>query len=100
MSSFFAHFEALVDPWVERKRRHQFSAILFITMAAVWSGCDDWNEMERYGETKEAWLRQYLELPAGIPGTFNRVFSLLGAGSKANGLLLAAVKVEAKTNCD
>jgi predicted transposase YbfD/YdcC len=79
MSSFFEHFASLPDPRVERTRLHKLSDILFITMAAVLSGCDDWNEIELYGESKEEWLRNYLELPSGIPShdTFNRVFSLL-----------------------
>jgi predicted transposase YbfD/YdcC len=79
MASFFEHFASLPDPRVERTRLHKLSDILFITMAAVLSGCDDWNEIELYGETKEEWLRNYLELPSGIPShdTFNRVFSLL-----------------------
>lgn len=48
-------------------------------MAAVLSGCDDWNEIELYGKSKQEWLRNYLELPGGISShdTFNRVFSLL-----------------------
>ncbi len=147
MSSFFEHFATLPDPRVERTRLHKLSDILFITMAAVLSGCDDWNEIELYGETKEEWLRKYLELPAGIPShdTFNRVFSLLdpealracflgwvqevahltrgdvvsidgkrlcssgedgkrslihlvSAWSEANGMMLAQVKVEEKSN--
>jgi hypothetical protein len=79
MSSFFEHFASLPDPRVERTRLHKLSDILFITMAAVLSGCDDWNEIELYAEMKEEWLRKYLELPGGIPShdTFNRVFSLL-----------------------
>lgn len=79
MSSFFEHFGSLADPRVERTRLHKLSDILFITMAAVLSGCDDWNEIELYAEMKEEWLRKYLELPGGIPShdTFNRVFSLL-----------------------
>lgn len=79
MVSFFEHFACLADPRVERTRLHKLSDILFITMAAVLSGCDEWNEIELYGETKEEWLRKYLELPNGIPShdTINRVFSLL-----------------------
>lgn len=79
MSSFFEHFDALPDPRVERTKLHKLSDILFITIAAVLSGCNDWNEIELYGQTKEEWLRKYLELPGGIPShdTFNRVFSLL-----------------------
>ena len=43
------------------------------------SGCDDWNEIELYGHSKEEWLRTFLELPEGIPShdTFNRVFAML-----------------------
>jgi hypothetical protein len=35
--------------------------------------------METFGKSKEAWLREFLQLPEGIPShdTFNRVFSLL-----------------------
>lgn len=79
MASFFEHFVNLPDPRLERSKLHKLSDILFITMAAVLSGCDDWNEIELYGQTKEEWLRGYLELPNGIPShdTFNRVFSLL-----------------------
>lgn len=79
MASFLEHFDALPDPRVERTKLHKLSDILFITIAAVLSGCDDWNEIELYGETKEEWLRKYLELANGIPShdTFNRVFSLL-----------------------
>lgn len=48
-------------------------------------GCDDWNEIELYGQSKEHWLRQYLELPSGIPShdTFNRVFFAVGSGGAA-----------------
>lgn len=79
MSSFFSHFETLPDPRIERTKLHKLSDILFTTIAAVLSGCDDWNEIELYAQTKEDWLRKYLELPGGIPShdTFNRVFSLL-----------------------
>jgi predicted transposase YbfD/YdcC len=53
--------------------------IIFITIAAVICGAETWNEIETYGETKEAWLRTYLRLPNGIPShdTFNRFFSAL-----------------------
>ncbi len=40
-------------------------------------GADNWNEMENYAHSKEAFLRSFLDLPNGIPShdTFNRVFS-------------------------
>jgi predicted transposase YbfD/YdcC len=36
-------------------------------------------EIEQYGQAKEAWLRQFLELPYGIPSvdTFERVFAVM-----------------------
>ncbi|MBD0287644.1 MAG: ISAs1 family transposase [Flavisolibacter sp.] len=79
MPSFFEHFGSLPDPRFDRTKLHKLSDILFITIAVVLSGCDDWNEIELYGETKEEWLRKYLELPNGIPShdTFNRVFAAL-----------------------
>lgn len=77
MPSFVEFFETLADPRVERTKRHKLSDILFITIAAVLSGCDDWNDIELYGQSKQCWLSQYLELPNGIPShdTFNRVFA-------------------------
>lgn len=52
MASFFEHFATLPNPRVERTRLYKLSDILFITMAAVLSGCDDWNEIELYGENQ------------------------------------------------
>ncbi|KAA6309566.1 hypothetical protein EZS27_038966, partial [termite gut metagenome] len=53
--------------------------IIFITIAAVICGAETWNDIENYGKAKESWLRQYLQLPNGIPShdTFNRFFSAL-----------------------
>lgn len=42
-------------------------------------GAKSWYEIEEFGEAKESWLRQFLELPNGIPShdTFGRVFAIL-----------------------
>jgi len=63
----------------EHKIRHKLGDILFITIAAVICGADDWYEIEDYGTDKEAWLRTILELPSGIPShdTFNRIFPII-----------------------
>jgi hypothetical protein len=63
MSSFFEHFEDLPDTRLEHSKLHKLSDILFNIIAAVLSGCDDWNEIEFHGQNKEEWLRKYLELP-------------------------------------
>ncbi len=69
------------DPRVERTRYHNLHDILFITIAAVLSGAESWNEIEFYGKIKKQWLKEVLELPNGIPShdTFNRLFSALDA---------------------
>jgi predicted transposase YbfD/YdcC len=55
--------------------------ILLVAVCAVLCGAESWSEVEEFGISKEAWLKQYLELPAGIPShdTFGRVFRLLDA---------------------
>jgi hypothetical protein len=44
-----------------------------IAILAVLSGVNGWNDIEEYGESKQAWLKGFLKLPNGIPShdTFN-----------------------------
>ena len=72
-------FEELEDPRMERTRLHNLQDILFITICGVICGADSWTEVEEFGEVREDWLRQFLDLPNGIPShdTFGRVFSKL-----------------------
>jgi hypothetical protein len=73
------HFLSLPDPRVERSKEHLLEDIIFITIAAVICGCENWNDIEAYSKSKREWLSKYLKLPNGIPShdTFNRVFSAL-----------------------
>jgi predicted transposase YbfD/YdcC len=72
-------FSDLPDPRRSQGRRHKLRDILAIALCAVLCGADDFTEIEEFGETKEEWLRQFLELPHGIPShdTFGRVFAAL-----------------------
>lgn len=72
-------FDSLTDPRIERTKLHSLKDILGITICAVLSGCDDWEEIEMYGRGKQEWLKQFLSLSNGIPShdTFNRVFASL-----------------------
>ena len=72
-------FETLTDPRVERTKLHSLRDIIGITICAVLSGCNDWEEIELYGQTKQSWLKGFLNLSHGIPShdTFNRVFAML-----------------------
>lgn len=73
------HFGVLVDPRIEQKTRHKLQDIVTIAVLAAICGADGWVEVQVFGETKCQWLKQFLELPHGIPShdTFGRVFALL-----------------------
>ena len=73
------YFSDLKDPRVERTKEHLLLDIIFITIAAVICGSSTWEDIANYGKAKETWLKQYLQLPNGIPShdTFNRLFSAI-----------------------
>lgn len=77
--SVWDYFSELPDPRRAQGRRHKLIDILAVALCAVVCGADDFTEIEEFGETREAWLRQFLELPHGIPShdTFGRVFAAL-----------------------
>jgi predicted transposase YbfD/YdcC len=77
--SLIEHLTIVRDPRVVNRSEHRLIDILVITILAVLCGCDDWVEIEEYGIHKEVWLKEFLELPSGIPShdTFGRVFALL-----------------------
>jgi predicted transposase YbfD/YdcC len=78
-TSIVEHFGELEDPRIERQKQHQLLDVIVIAICAVLCGADDWVAIETFGKAKEAWLRQFLALPHGIPShdTFGRVFALL-----------------------
>lgn len=73
------HFKGLADPRIERGKKHLLSEIIFIAIASIISGADDWNEIELFGKMHIEWFKKFIDLKNGIPShdTFNRVFSLL-----------------------
>src|SRR5271157_3010200 len=79
MDSPLKYFAELRDPRVERTREHLLEEILLITIAAILSGANGWNEIEDYADSKLEWFQSFLTLPGGIPShdTFHRVFSAL-----------------------
>jgi predicted transposase YbfD/YdcC len=72
-------FSDVIDPRQEWKIHHSLKDILTITICAVISGADSWEEIENYGKCKVAWLKTFLLLQNGIPSadTFGRVLSLI-----------------------
>lgn len=78
---FNEYFSHVNDPRQEHKINHLLSEILFVTVLAVISGADDFNEIAKYCKTKYHWLSTFLEFPGGIPShdTFNRVICMIDA---------------------
>jgi predicted transposase YbfD/YdcC len=77
------HFAALDDPRIDRTRLHDLLDIVVIALCAVLCGADGWEDIAKYGRSKQDWLRTFLRLPHGIPShdTFRRVFCLLDPGA-------------------
>ena len=69
-------FRKLKDPRVKRRRRHLLLDIIAIAICAVIAGSDDWQQIETFGKHRVVWLKQFLQLPNGVPShdTFERVF--------------------------
>ncbi|MDR3414292.1 MAG: ISAs1 family transposase [Formivibrio sp.] len=106
------YFSELRDPRIELDRKHLLEEILLISIAAVLSGAESWNEMADYGKSKREWLKTFLTLPFGIPShdTFNWVFTALDPEEMEKGFVdwvssisnLAAgevVAIDGKTLC-
>jgi predicted transposase YbfD/YdcC len=72
-----ACFADLVDPRIERTKRHELLTVITIALCGVICGAESWVEVEDWGDAKRDWLATWLELPNGIPShdTFGRVFS-------------------------
>ena len=63
-----AFFGSITDYRRSNKNKiHKLSDIIFLILAATISGITDWVGMEIWAETKQAWLRKYIDLAKGIP---------------------------------
>ena len=76
------HFGALKDPRSPYRIEHKLIDIVIITICATICGANDWEAIAEYGQTKQDWLKTWLELPNGIPSpdTFSRVFARINPG--------------------
>lgn len=76
------HFKSLPDPRRQTaNQRHKFIDILTIAICGIICGADGWVAVEKFGKSKEQWLRSFLELPSVLPShdTFTDVFRKLSS---------------------
>lgn len=78
-NNFIGHFSIIEDPRIDRHKKHQLIDILFLSVCAVLSGAEGWEDIEDFGLAKLDWLRRYLPFENGIPkhDTIARVLSRL-----------------------
>jgi len=77
--SIIKHFESLPDPRHTRNRRHELVDVIVIAVCGVTVGCDGPTSITRWAKEKEAWRREVLALPHGIPSRdcIRRILSAL-----------------------
>lgn len=79
IESIEKHFGSIPDKRVLTRSSHKLVDIIAIAIFGILCGANGWVGIETYGKAKEEWLKNFLELPNGIPShdTFGRVFSEL-----------------------
>ena len=61
------HFDVIKDPRIDRCKRYELMDILLLSICAVVSGAEGWEDIEDFGKLKLEWLRQYRPFEQGIP---------------------------------
>ena len=79
MKTLLDYVSTVTDIRQEKKIRHKMMDIIILVFFAMLANADDWVEMEVFGKEHEDFLRNYLELPNGIPShdTIQRVFAMV-----------------------
>ena len=76
---FIECFSGIKDPRVERHKKHLLIDVVALTLFAIMSGAQTFDEIEDFGHDHKEWLTKYLQLSNGIPShdTINRLLSML-----------------------
>lgn len=74
-----AHFGQIEDPRVDYLIIHPFINIMTIALCAIIAGADTWADVARFGQSKQSWLGEFLNLENGTPShdTFSALFARL-----------------------
>jgi predicted transposase YbfD/YdcC len=89
ISKLKENLQAVEDPRREwGNKRHKLEDILIIGLCSTICCGEDFVDMEEFGRDREEWLRNFLELPNGIPDsdTFRRVFERVAPAALAKAL--------------
>lgn len=66
-ASLLEHVSRLTDPRIERHKRHALIDIVVLTICAVVSGAEGWEDIAAFGHEKLRWLRRFIALKNGVP---------------------------------
>ena len=77
--SFLDFFCEIPDHRVNRCKRHAVEEILLVAFCGIIAGCDSWDDLELFGQTKLDYLRDYFPFKHGAPSddTLRRFFRTL-----------------------
>lgn len=77
--SFEECFEQVEDLRVVGRTMHSLHTILFIAVSATIAGADGPEDMAKFAERKQHWLKQFVDLRGGVPShdTIGRVLGLI-----------------------
>ena len=64
---FVEHFSKLPDPRIERNKLHNLIDIIVLTICAVISGAEGWEDIADFGHNQLDWLRRFIPLKNGVP---------------------------------
>jgi predicted transposase YbfD/YdcC len=77
------------DSRVQGRCTYGVIEILVIAICAVIAGAETWQDIETFGKSKEAWVKQFLALENGIPShdTFGDVFAMIDGDEFQRGFI-------------
>ena len=83
MTSLTSYFNDIDDPRSGNAPRHKFCDLMTIRLLCALCGGETAVDMENFGTMKEDFLREFLELPHGIPchDAYSRLFRLMKPAS-------------------
>ena len=81
MENILMYLDFAQDIRQTSKVRHKIKDVIALVFFSELSNAEKWEDVEIFGKEHEPFLRQYLELPYGIPShdTIQRVFAVLSA---------------------